>query len=144
MYNVLDKNSRVAQLWLAAINMWKFLLVLCHCYRVRNKIPTLLSFIIDFCNTAELSPCGHLAIMDTPIKRIAARSQAKINYRRSTEINSSYYGHSLMRTPTRGPTVSSIKGVDCIIDRMFLRWTILVVDQFKLLLVKTMSWAGHY
>ena len=49
---------------------------------------------------SQLSPCGHLAITNTPIKRTAAKSQEKPNYRRLTEINSSYYGLSLMRTLT--------------------------------------------
>ena len=120
MYNVLDKNSRVAQLWLGALYV-----------KVSSSTVPLLSsteqntkftFVYyRFLSYSQLSPCGHLAIMDTPITRIAAKYQAKINYRRSTEINSHYYGHSLMRTLTRGPTVSSIKGVDCIIDKLFLR-----------------------
>ena len=38
----------------------------------------------------------------------------KINWRRLTEINSRYYGLSLMRTLTRVPTVSAVKEVDCI------------------------------
>ena len=51
----------------------------------------------------SLSPCVHLAITDTPITRTAVKSQEKTNYRRLTEINSRYYGLSLMRTLTRGP-----------------------------------------
>ena len=35
---------------------------------------------------SQLSPCGHLVITDTPIIRTAAKSSAKINYRRLTEI----------------------------------------------------------
>ena len=49
---------------------------------------------------SQLSPCAHLAITDTPIKRTAVKSQEKPNYRRLTEINSRYYGLSLMRTLT--------------------------------------------
>ena len=49
---------------------------------------------------SQLSPCGHLAITDTPIKRTAVKSQEKPNYRRLSEINSRYYGLSLMRTLT--------------------------------------------
>ena len=52
---------------------------------------------------SQLSTCGHPAIMDTPIIRTAAKSRAKINYRRLTEINSWYYGLSLMRTLTQDP-----------------------------------------
>ena len=49
---------------------------------------------------------------DTPIKRTAAKSPAKTNYRRLTEINSRYYRLSLKRTLTpRFPTVSTLKGV---------------------------------
>ena len=51
----------------------------------------------------QLWSCGHLAITNTPIIRTAAKSSAKINYRRLTEINSRYYGLSLLRTLTRGP-----------------------------------------
>ena len=55
----------------------------------------------NFCGSySQFSPCGHLAITDTPIKRTAAKSQEKPNYRRLTEINSRYYGLSLMRTLT--------------------------------------------
>ena len=57
----------------------------------------------------QLTPCGHPAITDTLIKRTAAKSPAKTNYRGLTEKNSRYYGHSLMRTLTRGPySVSNI------------------------------------
>ena len=52
---------------------------------------------------SQLSTCGHLAITDTPIIRTAAKSPAKINYRRLNEINFRYYGLSLLRTLTRGP-----------------------------------------
>ena len=40
---------------------------------------------------------------DTPIMLTAATSQAKINYRCLTEVNSRYFGVSLMRTLTQGP-----------------------------------------
>ena len=63
---------------------------------------------------SHLSPCGHLAITDTPIIRTAAKSPIKTDYRRLNEINSRYYGLSLLRTLTCGPEVSVIKGVDCI------------------------------
>ena len=65
-----------------------------------------------FCPVAagQLSPCGHLAITDTPILRTAAKSSAKINNRRLTEINSRYYGLSLLRTLTRGPKGVRNKG----------------------------------
>ena len=43
----------------------------------------------------------HPVITDTPIRRTATKSQAKMNYKCLTEINSGYYGLSLMRTLTR-------------------------------------------
>ena len=52
---------------------------------------------------SHLSPCGHIAITDTPIIRTAAKSPANMNCRHLTEINSRYYGLSLLRTLTRGP-----------------------------------------
>ena len=45
-----------------------------------------------------------------PEIRLRAKSQAKINYRRLTEMNSRYYGLSLMRTLTRGPNGVRNKG----------------------------------
>ena len=53
--------------------------------------------ILSFLVYSQLSPCGRL-VMDTPIVRTATKSSAKINYRRLTEINSRYYGLSLLRT----------------------------------------------
>ena len=44
----------------------------------------------------QLSPCGHLAITDTPLIRTKAKCPAKINYRRLTEMNSRNYGLSLV------------------------------------------------
>ena len=49
-------------------------------------------------------------LADTPIIRTAAKSPAKINYRRLTKINSRYYGLSLMRTLTRAPHSVRNKG----------------------------------
>ena len=61
-------------------------------------------FRVELNNTiySELSRSGHLAIMDTPMMQAAAKFPAKIKYRRLTEINSRYYGLSLVRTLTRG------------------------------------------
>ena len=59
---------------------------------------------------SQLSPCPHLAITDTPIIRTGTRPPAKINYRRLTEINSRYYGLSLLRTLTCGPEGVRNKG----------------------------------
>ena len=56
------------------------------------------------------SLCGHSGITDTPIKRTVAKSPAKANYRRLTEINSRYYGLSLIRTLTQGPYSVHNKG----------------------------------
>ena len=47
---------------------------------------------------SQLSPSGHAAIPEPLVKRTAAKSQAKINYRRWTEINSRYYELSQKRT----------------------------------------------
>ena len=47
---------------------------------------------------------------DTSIKRTAAKSPAKTNYRRLTEINTCYYGLSLIRTLPRGPYSVRYKG----------------------------------
>ena len=55
-------------------------------------------------STLSLLPCGH------PDNTDAARSQVKINCRCLTEINSCNYGHSLMRTLTRGPYCVHYKG----------------------------------
>ena len=61
-------------------------------------------------NYSQLSPCGHLAITDTPIIWTAAKSLTKINYRHVTEINSCYYGLLLLRTLTCGPMGVCYKG----------------------------------
>ena len=47
--------------------------------------------------------------MDNPIIWTAAKSQANMNYRCLTEINSRYDGLSLLKVPI----VPAIKGVDC-------------------------------
>ena len=73
----------------------------------RNSFP---GSPTDSTNYSQLSPSGHLAITDTPIKRTAAKSQEKPNCRRLTEINSRYYGLSLMRTLTWGPYSVRYKG----------------------------------
>ena len=52
---------------------------------------------------SQLLPCGHLATTDALIKWAVAKSLARTNYRRLTEIKSHYYGLSLMRTRTQGP-----------------------------------------
>ena len=59
---------------------------------------------------SQLSPCRHLAITDTPIIRMVAKSQAKTNYRCLIEINSGYYGLSLIRTLTEVPYSVRYKG----------------------------------
>ena len=51
----------------------------------------------------QLSPCGHPAKTDNAITRTAAKSPAKTNYRRLTEINCRYYRLSVMRTLIWGP-----------------------------------------
>ena len=59
---------------------------------------------------SQLPPCGYLPITHSPIIRTAAKSPAKINYRRLTKINSRYFGLSLLRTLTRGPESVCSKG----------------------------------
>ena len=59
------------------------------------------------CKYSQLSPCGHLAITETPIIQTAAKSAAKTNYTRLTELNSRYYGVSLMTTPIIRTTAKS-------------------------------------
>ena len=59
---------------------------------------------------SQLSPCRHPNKTNSPIIQTSAKSQAKINYCRLTEINSRYYGLSLMRTPAQGLHSSHYKG----------------------------------
>ena len=47
---------------------------------------------------------------DTSIKRTVTKSPAKTNYRHLTEINTRYYGLSLIRTLPRGPYSVRYKG----------------------------------
>ena len=58
------------------------------------------SILVEY---SHLLPCRHPAIMGTLIRQTAATSPAKTNYRHLTEINSRYYGLSLMRTLLRRP-----------------------------------------
>ena len=69
-----------------------------------------------------------LGITDTPIIRTAAKSPAKLNYRRLTEINSCYYGLSLLRTLTcsrRPEGVRNSEGsrLDTLRDNIFMMST---------------------
>ena len=59
---------------------------------------------------SPLSHCGHPAKKETPIKRTIAKSPAKTNYRRLTEINSRYYGLSPIWTLTRDPYIVRYRG----------------------------------
>ena len=54
---------------------------------------------------SQLSPCGHLAITAHLIIQAETKSQAKIDWRRLTKINSHYYGHELAVV---SPRVSAI------------------------------------
>ena len=74
-----------------------------------REITQVICFIFRW-TYSQLSPCGHPAITNTPIIRTAAKSPAKTSCRRLTEINSRYYGLSLMRTLTRGPNSVRYKG----------------------------------
>ena len=62
------------------------------------------------CVYSQLRPCVHLAKTDILIIRTAAKSQAKVNHRCLTEINSRYYGLLLMRTLTQGLYSAHYKG----------------------------------
>ena len=66
------------------------------------------------CSYSQIWPCEHPAKTVTERKRTATNSPAKTNYRHLAEINSRYYGLSLMRTLTQGPYSVRYKGVDCI------------------------------
>ena len=72
-------------------------------HRKRRKLERKLRVSKFENDYSQLSPCGHLAITDTPIIRTLAKYRAKINNSSLTEINSRYYGLSLVRTLTRGP-----------------------------------------
>ena len=61
------------------------------------------------CNTFN-SRLADTWLLQTPVIRTAAKSPTKINYRRLTEINSRYYGLSLLRTLTYGPEGVPNKG----------------------------------
>ena len=72
-------------------------------------VEVILSFelSITICTNAitdTVNSCGHPVLTDTPIIQIVAKCQTKINYSCLTEINSRYYGLSLMRTLTEGPS----------------------------------------
>ena len=73
--------------------------------RLTEKIPA-----VAASRYSQLSPCEHVVITHTSLLRTAAKSPAKINYGRLTEINSRYFGLSLLRTLARDP---AIKEVDC-------------------------------
>ena len=79
-----------------------------------------LDIFIHFSRLTEIHsrlaiPCLAFSLSRHPDNTAAAKSLAKINYRRLTEINSHYYGLSLLRTLKRGPEGvcnKQIKGVD--------------------------------
>ena len=56
---------------------------------------------------SQLSPCGHPAITDN---KDSSLIPGKKNYRRFTEINSRFYGLSLIRIRMRGPYSVRYKG----------------------------------
>ena len=53
------------------------------------------SILVEY---SQLLPCRHPDILGILIRQTTATSQAKTNYRHLSEINSCYYGLSLMRT----------------------------------------------
>lgn len=67
------------------------------CYKkVSNEMMVVNHDFVSHINFSQLSPCGHLAIMDTPPIRTAAKSSAKVSH--LTETNSRYYGLLLLWT----------------------------------------------
>lgn len=76
----------------------------------KKKNPTKEVKLLDLLAPNTVNPrLADTAIMDTSIIRTASKFSAKINYRRSTKINSSHYG--LSNSPS--PRASAIKGVYC-------------------------------
>ena len=68
-----------------------------------------------FVSVSSFLQCNHSntvnsCLVDTSLSRTAAKSCAKINYRCLSEINSCYYGLSLLRTLTQGPESVLKKG----------------------------------
>ena len=68
-----------------------------------------------FVSVSSFLQCNHSNtvnshLVDTLLLRTAAKSCAKINYRCLTEINSCYYGLSLLKTVTQGPEGVHNKG----------------------------------
>ena len=80
---------------------------------MNKKERVICEFEVDFKKYFSWRSNQHLVnfrLADTAIVPTAAKSQAKINFRRLTEINSHYYGLSVMRTLTRGPYSVRCKG----------------------------------
>ena len=79
-----------------------------YCGHPRDR--ELVSLIARVCTTANSRLADTLLLRTPLIIRMAAKSPAKINYRHLTEINSCYYGLSLLRTLTCGPEGVRNKG----------------------------------
>ena len=77
-----------------------------HCLECPIRIK-LLSYVTRRCSQYSRV---NSRLADTPIIRTAAKSLAKINYRRLTKINNRYYVLSLLRTLTHGPEGVRKKG----------------------------------
>ena len=82
-------------------------------FRINKKKGVTCEFEVDFMKSFSWRSNQRIVnfrLADTAIIPTAAKSQAKINFKRLTEINSRYYGLSVMRTLTRGPYSVRFKG----------------------------------
>ena len=101
------KNSDVAKFLMQALGLLD-LYCFCLCLFFVLCFVCLFVFLLRGEDIySHLSPCGHLAITDSPIIRTAAKSPIKTDYRRLNEINSRYYGLSNTRN---NDTKSVIRG----------------------------------
>ena len=75
---------------------------------------------------------------DTPIIRTAAKSQAKINWRCLTEINSRYYGLSPMRTLTED--LYSVRNKGTVLKRVRCTVHRIVISTEHLALLTAVFW----
>ena len=80
----------------------------------------------------------------TPIIQTAAKSKAKIIYRQLTEINSCYYGLSVMRTLTRGPNSVRHKGSWLYSEKITPLLNSVVTNKQRLLQSTLALWASLY
>ena len=113
-------NSNFFSISLEGLSDWESTVVIIYCFysniayerqtkdkRSQKSKKNAMNLYCKTVNTRGIQstelPCRHPAIMGTLIRQTAATSLAKTNYRHLTEINSRYYGLSLMRTLLRRP-----------------------------------------